>query len=271
MAMVRIGNVWDDTTDVLAGRAGLLLPLAGLTLALPAIVQSALAIFGGAKALTAVVALIVAVIALWGRLAITGIALDPATTAAQARSEAGRRLLPYIGVLIVLGAAGLVLVAPILYALNAAGFDWSAAAAGQKQKLPPLGPGIALYGIGLLVLAIWATARIKLLLAPVVMAEGRRIGAIGRSVQLTRGLTWKLIGVVLLYYVVLGVCVFAATSVTGLMFRLLLGADSANLARFLAGVVGVLVATVFDVIAQVFAARLHAAARRRAEDVATPA
>ena len=45
--MVRIGNVWDSTTDVLVGRAGLLLPIAALAFFLPSAVQGAMGAYAG--------------------------------------------------------------------------------------------------------------------------------------------------------------------------------------------------------------------------------
>lgn len=260
--MVRIGDVWDDAADVLAGRARPLAALAGLTLVLPALVQATFGLASGAPArmndpVGAVVALLAALVAIWGRLAITGVALDPDTTPAAARAQANQRLLPMLGVLVVLGAAGVLLLGPLLYAMGAAGLDWTALSTGSQAKLPPLGPGAQVYGLALFLFALWAVARIKLLLMPVVAAEGRIIGAIGRGVELTRGLTWKLIGVVVLYYVVVGVCMVAAASVFGLLFRLLLGAGAA---QFCTALVAALVGAALDVVAVVFAARLFAAA-----------
>lgn len=87
--------------------------------------------------------------------------------------------------------------------------------------------------------------------------ERRVIGAIGRAAALSRDMTWRLIGVVLLYYVVLWVCVLATTAVAGLLFRLLLGGGA--WAGLLATVASAAVGAAFDTIAQVFAARLYVA------------
>ena len=268
--MATIGDVWDSTTDVLAGRAREIVPLAIGALLVPAIVGAAIrasiagpAAGAGAGAIAAIVTLVVAVVGLWGRLAITAVALDPGTTAADARSQAARGLLPLIGVLFVLAAAGIVLLLPLVFVLTAAGLDYAAMRETGQFTLPALtGASMwfaRLYSVALVVLALWVVARIKLLVTPIVLAERRVIGAIGRAVALTRGMTWRLIGVVLLYYVVLWVCVLAVTAVAGLVFRLMLGADARATVGLLATVFGATVGTAFDTIAQVFAARLYAA------------
>lgn len=265
--MTTIGDVWDSTTDVLAGRARVIVPLALGALLLPAVVSAAVSGWmvraGGGAIVAAIVTLVVALVGLWGRLAITAVALDPGTTAPVARSRAARGLLPLIGVLFVLAAAGIVLLLPLLFALRAAGFDYAAMRASGQFSLPVL-TGASMwfarfYVVALVALALWVVARVKLLVAPIVLAERRVIGAIGRAVALTRGMTWRLIGVVVLYYVVLWVCVLAVTAVAGLAFRLLLGADAKATVGFLATILGAAVGTTFDTIAQVFAARLYAA------------
>lgn len=266
--MARIGDVWDDTTDVLASRARLIVPLAVGALFVPAVVSAAASAFtvrpdGGTSALAAIASLVTSVVALWGGLAIIAVALRPDTTAAEARSQALRRLLPLIGALFVLAAAGFVLLLPFVVVLNRAGMDWAAMSATGRFSLPTLTGGAMwfarLYLLALAILGLWVIARVKLLLAPVVLAERRVIGAIGRSAALTRGMTWKLIGVIILYYIVLWVSVLAITRVGGLSFRLLLGGDAKAMVGFLATALGAGAGTALDTTAQVFAARLYAA------------
>ena len=270
--MATIGDVWDSTTDVLAGRSREIVPIALGALLLPALVSAAL---GGAAAgpvtgtataagaVGAVVAVVTGTIALWGRLAITAVALDPTTDSKQARAQATRRLLPMIGVLLVLAAAGIVLLMPLVVVLIGAGLDYPTLAATGRVRVPTMSGGamwfVRLYSLALVVLALWVVARIKLLAASVVLAEGRVIGAIGRAAALTRGMTWRLIGVVVLYYVVLGVVVLATSWVAATVFRLALGPDSQGTVAFLAGAFGAAVGAALDTTAQVFAARLYVA------------
>ena len=98
-----------------------------------------------------------------------------------------------------------------------------------------------------------------LLTNAVILTERRGIGALGRSGALTRRLTLKLVGVLVLFAVVLFVVERAVQPVIGLAFRLLLGPDQADVAAFLASVAGAIVFAAFLVVTQVFGARLHAA------------
>jgi hypothetical protein len=219
--MVRIGDVWDSTTAALAGRAGLLLPIALIAFLLPAVVQAAMtAYFPKSTAVTAVGALvsILALVAtLWGQLATVAVASDPQTTRPQASAAAIARLPSALLVTLVLVAVAIVAVLPIFAALWSTGFDFRAAS-GQAGSAggPRMPVGAALftffYGLILFVGGLWLTARLALL-NPVILNERRGIGAIGRSMQLTRGLTWRLIGVILLFLIALLVAGFAAQSV----------------------------------------------------------
>lgn len=270
--MTRIGDVWDSTVAVLQGRAGLLVPLAGVAFFLPSIVQSGVKLYGGdtpgIAALGALVGLVVLLLSLWGQLAVIAIASDPDTTRAEAQRVALRRLPANLLVLLVLGAIALLLVVPIVAVLVATGYDFTAASASAGTgPMPAVAPGAALflglYGLALFILGLLVSARLFLTNA-VVLNERRGIGAVARSVALTRGLTARLIGVALLFGIVLLVVLLAAQSVVGLTFRLLLGPEHITTARFLAAIAGAGVTAAFTTVVQVFAARLYAAVLARA-------
>src|SRR3546814_5010707 len=73
----------------------------------------------------------------------------------------------------------------------------------------------------------------------VVVAERRGVGAIRRAFGLTRGLALRIVGVVILFFVVWGVSAMAATTVLGSIFQLAFGGEGAiTLATVLTGVVG---------------------------------
>lgn len=265
--MPRIGDVWDSTTAVLAGRAGLLTPIALAAFVLPSAVQSAVRLFGGpspgSAALSALVGLGALVANLWGQLADIAVASDPETIRAEAGSAALARLPKALLVVLVLAAGAVLLAVPTVLALVLTGYDLTAAAAYRGVgPMPPVAPAAAsfvlLYGIALVVGLIWLSARLFLTNA-VILNERRGIGALGRSMALTRGLTWKLIGVALLFGIVFLVALLAVQSVVGLVFRLMLGADNRATALFLAAVAGALLTAAFTTVVQVFAARLYAA------------
>lgn len=265
-AMIRIGTVWDSTTDVLAGRAGLLAPIAAAAFLLPAVLQAAIKAYGGgtagAAAANGIVALLAIVPALWGQLAIIAVASDPSTTARQGGAAAGRRL-PF-ALLAVLVLLGLVIAAalPIALLLLASGFDFAGFARTPGSAAPGIAPGVALairlYALFLAGASLWFSARTTTLL-PVVLHEARGIGAIGRSLQLTRGLTVRLIGVIVLFFLTFAIAGWAARATVFVVARLLLGEGGENTAAFLGSVAVALVNAAFAVILAVFAARLYAA------------
>lgn len=275
--MVRIGDVWDQTTDVLAGRARLLAPVAGLAFFLPFAAQGAVQAYGGtspgAAALGALVSLLAAVLAVWGLLTVIAMASDPAMTRAEAGALARRRTPAALLVALVAGAVALLATVPIVAALAASGFNFQAAA-GQAGSAgaPSLSPGTALfcfaYAVLLLIAAIWASARL-FLVNPVVVLERRSLGAFRRSFVLTRGLTWKLIGVTLLFSIVWAVVAFAARAVVFIVFRLLLGAGNLATAVWFGSLADAAVLSAFIVVVGVFGTRLYVA--RAGASAATPA
>lgn len=277
MGRVRIGTVWDRTTEMLSGRSAELLPIAALALVLPSVVQNALALYspaGGAvqTGLVPIVGLVGFLLGLWGQLAIIALGSDPATTRAAAQRAGLTRLLPSIGITLLLVVLGILLFLPYVIVLAASGFDWSAAMAARSNPaaMPTIAPGallfVSLYSIALVVFGLWIGARLVLTNA-VVLHERRGANAIPRSVALTKGLTLRLIGVVLLFGIVFGIAVLAAQSVTGLIFRLILGTANIATALFLAGIVATIVSAIFLTMAYVFTAQLYVATSGRGDDV----
>lgn len=268
--MVKMGYVWDRTVDVLGGRSGMIAPIALLGIFLPTVVRDGFVAFstpGTAMVVLvgAVLAIVALVVMIWAQLAIIAIATDPATDAAAARRQASVRVLPALGITIVLITVALLLLVPPALVLISSGIipyvNFSAAGSAVMRAAPSAG-GAAQFAIVYftlyLLVFIWISARL-VLLNPVVLNERRGMGAIRRSVQLTRGLTWRIIGVLILFAVVLTVSTWAAQSVTGVVFRLVLGADRIALATFLAGIAASLVSTIFTALAAVFTAQLYVA------------
>jgi hypothetical protein len=268
--MVKMGTVWDRTVEVLNGRTGMIAPIAVLGILLPSVIRdgfvafstpgtASFALVGGLLTLVALVAMI------WAQLAIIAIATDPATDAASARRQANSRLLPAIGITLLLSIVAVVFALPPIAALAFAGFDFTAAASGRPVATPGVGTAAmfsALYFLAYLLLALWLGARL-VLLNPVILNERLGAGALRRSVRLTKGLTWRIIGVMILFAIVLLVAAGAAQSVTGIIFRLALGADGITTATFLAGIAGTIVTTAFTALAAVFTAQLYVAVREK--------
>ncbi|HEX8418394.1 MAG TPA: hypothetical protein VF638_00095 [Sphingomonas sp.] len=268
MTKVKMGDVWDRTTQVLSGRAGALASIAVVTLFLPLVAMLLVALILPPTARsTAIVTLIlllaVAAIGVLGVLAMIALASDPATTRGDAWRVARQRVGPALGVSAVLILVAVLASLPAMFVLWQAKLDMAAlAGTGAAKVSSGTATFLAIYYAAYLVLALWALARLAPLNA-VVLHERVALGAIRRSFALTRGHGWRLLGVVLLYLIVLAIVRTAVQSVVGVIFRLLLGADRIPLALTLAGVTGAMVTTAFTVIAVTFTAQLYVALAAR--------
>ena len=262
--MVKMGNVWDRTMEVLNGRGGMLAGIAVLTLFVPGVISAAYAAYAtpgtATAAIGALLALATSVAALWGQLYVIAAASDPGTDRATARRAANGRLLPALLLALALVAIMLVALLPAAVLLAMAGFDFAALSQGATQGTVAPGPALlaSLYAIVVLIVMLFAGARLLPLYA-VVLHERLGLGAIARSWRLTRRHTWRLVGVVLLFLIVLMIATSAAQSVGGLVFRIILGADARATVTFVAAVIAQAVSTALTLIAIVFSAQLYVA------------
>ena len=262
--MVKMGNVWDRTMEVLNGRGGMLAGIAVLTLFVPGVISAAYAAYAtpgtATAAIGALLALATSVAALWGQLYVIAAASDPGTDRASALRGANGRLLPALLLGLALVAIMLVALLPAAVLLAMAGFDFAALSQGATQGTVAPGPALlaSLYAIVVLIVMLFAGARLLPLYA-VVLHERLGLGAIARSWRLTRRHTWRLVGVVLLFLIVLMIATSAAQSVGGLVFRIILGADARATVTFVAAVIAQAVSTALTLIAIVFSAQLYVA------------
>lgn len=268
--MINIGTVWDRTMSVIAGRFGILLSLALLLLIAPPLVQAAIDTLSGPsfaiRAMQMAMALVVFVAAAIGAIAITAVASSPDVDRASALAIGRARLGPFIGVSLIIGLTFGLISLPGLILVGVSGFSVEQARAGGAQdavNLTLLGIGI-LYLFLLAPLMLWAAARL-VPLGAVIVNERRGIGAIARSFALTRGATLKLIGVLILYGVVFLVVLTAATSVIGLVARLLAGANGTVAVSLAVAAATAFVTALFSILQAVFGASLYAAAQEAHE------
>ncbi len=275
--MVRMSDVWDRATDVVAGRRGILVSLVLLLIWLPGLVRNGvrLAVLGPAADATAMtigvhaliffgIGLLALALAVLGQLAMVAVASDPAVSRRDALRVALRRFWPYVGVMAIALVVGAFLVAPIGIALAGAYPSLAAMRAGVP---PQIAPGTALfvllYSLVLAGALLWIQARLLWVLVPVVVNERLGLGSFARAFRLTRGLTWRIVGVVLLFAVVTLVAVLATQGVVGVALRLLLGYAGMGLALFLTSAVVALVACAAQVVVAAFTAQLYVATRER--------
>lgn len=267
-----MGLVWDRTVDVLQGRSGILARLALLFLFVPGVISaavSAAATPGTPLAFVAsLVSIAASVILIAGVLAITAVASDPAVDAAQATRVGVARLLPALGAIAIIVVLLFVVLIPITLLIMHAGATFDPAT-GRFDLARASGSALNLAGaiaLVALIAGLWLTAKIAPLFA-VIVNERRGLGAFARSFHLTRGSTLRLIGVVILYGIVVIVAVMAATLVTGVLARLLLGPDAPGGVAFVTGAVSSAVTALLTVVQTVFYARFYVAARERDEPV----
>ena len=266
--MISIGNVWDRTTAVMSGRATILLSIAALLLFLPALVDALLDIpvnpGAGLRIAGGIVSLVAAVLSIWGTLSLIAVASDPAVDRTRAMTNARQRILPALGIALLAGLVALVLAAPAILLVASSGFDIERARQGLEQTDLDAGKlGLAfLYLLFYLVVAIGIGARLVPLFA-VVLNERLGLGAFRRSFALTRGSTWKLIGVLLLFAIVLMVVLLAASAIVGLIARLIVGGDNPGIVAFCVAVVAGAVTAGFSIVQSVFSAQFYVAASER--------
>lgn len=270
--MTSMGTVWDRTAEFLSDNLGSVLPIALGAIFVPAAISGSLTELqqGAAPGLAMVLglaSLLLAIVTFWGQLGITALALDPAVGRGAA-GVATRRLPAALLVTVVLFLALLLLALPIGVILALSGTDLSGLAAGAKPEIPPAaGLWVSLYVLVLLPVLLWLSARVVVLLVPVILGEKAMFEAVPRSWALTRGAAFKIVGVLILYGVVATVAYLAATTAFGTIIKLIAGRgeDGLSLATVLTVIVGGAVSTAFTVLYAAFTAKLYLALRTAKE------
>lgn len=271
-----MSTVWDRTTDFLSDNVAALTPIVLLGIFVPLTLLGNLMPLMGSSGQVAdwtlgAIVFVLALVTTWGGIAITALAFDPVAGRVAAVATANRRILPVVGIGIVTTLAVIVLAAPIGVALGLSGLDMAAMAAGK----PPAGSanGWALsfatfYMIALALFLLWGYARLVLLITPIMVMERRGLGVYARAFVLTRGIAWKVIGVLILYAVVSWVASAAAKTVFGSVFGLLIGGQGPiTLASVLTQIVAAAVSTLFSVLSVAFVAKLYLATRDAREAI----
>ena len=278
---VKMSAVWDRAVEVMSGRTTMLVSIAALTLWLPTVVRTAMALSVGGPAtaggvptpgtagLLFLVAVVVAVVTIAGQLALIAAASDPATTRNEAFAIGFRRLPLTLGLALLFGLAIFVLLIPMVVPIAAAVANPAALTSdGMRTAMAGISAGtrgfLGIYFLVLVAIMLWLTARLALL-NPVIVNERQGVRSFARSFALTRGLTWKIIGLAILFGVVSGVVILATQSVVGIVFRLLLGGDNAGLVLLLTTAVVAVATSAVTIVWTVFLAQLYVATREAHE------
>ncbi len=272
-SMVDIGAVWDRTVEFVSDNLSAVVPIALMGIFVPLSISNSLAPLAngavpGERSVIYSAMILLSLWSIWGNLGITALALDPHGGRQAAIQMAGRRLVPAILVSLTLLVGVILATAPMFIALYITGFDFAAAASGHAT--PPEDGArafIGLYALALFVIGFWIGARLIVLLPTIVM-EQRGMGVFARAFRLTRGNALKIIGVLLLYFIVMFVAQVATKFVFGAIFGLLFGGDGAvSLATILTSIMVGVVATTFTILATAFVTRLYMALRDARESI----
>lgn len=279
--MITMSAVWDRTSEFLSDNLATVTAISLLTiyvssLALEIISLERAAAEPGMQLIWSLSGLAAVALNLFGQIGVTALAIEPALGRAGAFDTARRRLLPVIGMGLVLLVGLLALCSPIMVLLVAGGADLSQLSNGHVPNLSPAGGlGIALYVLVLLPILLWLLARLSVVGLPpfiavgaLVVAERRGLGAIVHGFRMTRGLAARIVGVLILYVVISFVAGLAAKTVFGSIFRIAFGSGpDLTAAAVLTALVVAIVSTIFTVIAAAFVAKLYLAVRDRSDMV----
>lgn len=249
-----MGTVWDRAAEFLTDNLPAILPIALFAFFVPLSIMGSLGPVLNAQASGLVYVLWAIVFALaalvnWGGLTLVAMAMeresDPGAVAA-------RRLAPALIVWIAIGAALVLLSLPVALTLTSGAREAGALSIPVVVAWP-----LMIYMLAAIVAAVWVLARL-ILVYPVIVAERRWFGAIWRSWMLTRGIALKIVGVILLYFLVSTVGMLATQTVFGSIFKLIAGPDGGlSLSSVLTSVMIAVVGTGFSVIVPVFTAKLY--------------
>jgi hypothetical protein len=263
---VKIGTVWDRTVDVLQGRGGMLFVLALGFMIVPTLIANLAGLFAGAsvagRGVAGIVGIAASLLMLVGLLAVTAAASDPRVDARDATATGLVRLGPAVGLLLIVALAALLAVLPIAAIVFSSGASYNPATGGINISRASSG-GIAFASLLTLigfVAGLWLSAKLVPLFA-VIVNERRGIGALRRSFALTRGGALRLIGVLILFGIVSIVAVSAATSVVGVVARLILGGEAAASVALIVATVNSVVTALASVVQMVFSAQYYVAAQ----------
>lgn len=276
--VVKMGAVWDRTTRFLRANSGAVITIVGLAIFLPTVVSGVVqaAMVGddptASSAAGFVVSLIASIVTLIGQIALVALAIDATLGTNGAFSVAGRRLLPVIGVSILLSLLFALLLLPMLLVFFSSGIDWAALQAGDTSAMPELSAGMGIfmlvYFLALIPIFFWLGARFSVLL-PVIVWEKLGVGAIGRSFRLTRGYALKIVGIFILFGIVALVALMAFGGVFGAIFALTAGGiQGFTVGAVLMTIVTGLLTAVFTVIYTVFLTKLYKSLIEEAEPAA---
>jgi hypothetical protein len=249
MVKLSISRAWEETRAVLASDGKLIGTVALALFVLPGLVLNLVMPRGQpaempAPGLWLVVGIAVVLVSLIGQLAVIRLAMTPDVAVGEALAHGARRLLPYVGS-VLLWMVPFMLVGGVLIAIVGADPEHPSGAAALALLL------LSVFGMFLAVRFI--------LVSPVASAEAvGPIAILRRSWELTRGNWWRLFGFLLIFVVGALVLIIAVNAVAVLLGKLLFSDLSPlSIGGLLVSIVAQLVSGFISVILFVMLARIY--------------
>ncbi|MGN6057479.1 MAG: glycerophosphoryl diester phosphodiesterase membrane domain-containing protein [Sphingomicrobium sp.] len=250
MAKLSISQAWDETRAILARDGKLIgavalalfvLPGIILNLAMPAVRAGEVPQPG----LWLIVVVLVLLVSLVGQLSVIRLAIGPHIMVREAIVHGARRLIPYLGAVVV-WLAPIFIADSILYGFMKAD---------PAHPSPAAALGVLVVSTAGLIIAV----RLMLLAAVASAEDGNSFEILRRSWELTRGNWWRLFGFLVVFGVGALALLWAVQSVIGLVVRLALAGDLSPLSvgGLVVIIIGQLISGALSVILFVMLARLY--------------
>ena len=249
MPKLSLSRAWEETLSVLAREGRLLLPVALALFVLPGLIVNVSMPAAnpgefppaGPWLAVGVVALLISLI---GQLAVIRLALEPHVAVGEAIMHALRRLLSYVGAML-LWLVPILVVGTALYGV----LD-------RNPTQPSVAAALAL----ILLCVLFAFVAVRLMLSsPVAGAENLGpVAILRRSWDLSRGNWWRLFAFLLLFGIGALCLLWAVETVAGLLIRMVVeDAGPRSLGGLLIAIVSQLVSASMSVVLFVMLARLY--------------
>jgi hypothetical protein len=252
-----ISKAWDETKDVLVRDGRLIGAVALAAVLLPQAIAGVVAPppnLSGEQppSWMPLLTILVALAGIVGQIAVTRLAIGPATSVGEAIMHGLRRLLPGFAA-ILLFALPLVVVLGIVLAVVGGPSALETMRAGGTPD-PSVGSAILLF----ILIAVALSVRFQMILPVATAEKGGPVHILRRSWQLSAGHYWRLLGFLLLVCVVALVIVYLAQIGGGLVAEALFGeAKPLSVSALIVALIAGLAQTAFAVVAATMLARIY--------------
>jgi len=253
---ISMSAIWDESAALIRRESHLMVPVALATVGIGSVISGLTQPETPAAGLGAISVLgfiIGNILGLIGNLALMALALMPGMSVGESLRLAVARLPKMLGIAAMFLVALIAMMIPIAIILKISGVPLS-----QNMNAEELPAAAVLCALVVGAILIYASARLLTLSAAVVDHNPPVIEAIKSSFASTRGIAAKIVGVVLLFFVVTLVVGGAAASISGILFGILGKAVGAPLlSKGLTMLVTSMASALLSIVSTVFGAMLY--------------